>query len=109
MPKYRALVDVLPNIKAGDIVTINDDLIPEYKNKFERVIDESGSDEDTDKTEIINPSREDLKAKAAEYGLDHAPNISTPKLLELVQAEEERRAKAAADEGDGNGEGQSGE
>ncbi len=37
---------------------------------------------------IINPSREELKARAKELGIDFAPNITTERLLELVQAKE---------------------
>lgn len=37
---------------------------------------------------LINPSRDELKARAQELGIDFAPNISTEKLLELVRAKE---------------------
>lgn len=37
---------------------------------------------------LINPSREELKARATELGIDFAPNIGTEKLLELVRAKE---------------------
>lgn len=37
---------------------------------------------------LVNPSREELKARASELGIDYAPNISTEKLLELVKDKE---------------------
>lgn len=43
---------------------------------------------DVDRQPLVNPSREELKARAAELGIDYAPNITTEKLLELVRAKE---------------------
>jgi len=102
MTKYRALVDVPPEIKKGDIVNFNDPLVDGYKKLFEKV----GADdevEDTDKTDntrvelTVNPDRNALKARATELNVDFAPNISTDKLVELVK---EAQAKADADAAD---------
>ena len=52
--------------------------------------DQGGEDEDNDnpKQPLINPSREELKERAQELGIDFAPNITTERLLELVRAKE---------------------
>lgn len=104
MPKYRALVDIPPNIKAGEVVEVNDELIPEFKKKLELV---SGNDEDDEvddatKSGVVNPSRTDLKARAAQLGVDFAPNISTPRLMELVKEAEDAEAAKLQKEGDGD-------
>lgn len=47
---------------------------------------DEGSEDVT--TTVVNPSREELKARAKELDIDFAPNITTERLLELVQAKE---------------------
>jgi hypothetical protein len=37
---------------------------------------------------VVNPSREELKERAKELGIDFAPNITTERLLEMVRAKE---------------------
>lgn len=99
MAKYRAKQDLPPNIKAGDIVETENDLIPEYVPLFERV----GEDEEvSDKTVILNPSRDELKARANELGINFASNIPTERLMELVKEAEEKKA---AEDGEGGGDG----
>lgn len=99
--KYRAKEDIPPNVKAGEIVEVEGELIPEFKGVLEPVV--AGNDEDEDEGDgkietIVNPDRTDLKARAAQLGLDYAPNIPTSRLLELVQdAEKEAAAKAEAE------------
>lgn len=103
MAKYRAKQDVIP-IKAGDVVEFNDPLLPELANSFELYDGEEETkdfvDELNDSTKsegtvsVINPSREDLKKRAAELQLDYAPNITTPKLLELVSQAENGKSDA---------------
>lgn len=46
-------------------------------------------------TQVINPSRDDLKKEADEFGINYAQNIPTDRLLELVK---EARAKKAAED-----------
>jgi hypothetical protein len=107
MGKYRALVDIPPTVKAGDIVTLTEDPIPEYVGKLQPVGDDvkaaDGEETDDEKILLGNPSREWLKARAEALGVDHAPNIQTAKLIELVkEAVEAEKAKAEAGAGDGN-------
>ena len=108
MAKYRAKNDVPPSIRKGDVVEFKDPLVDGLKAHFEEVsgdtpltdIENRKDDgtaagtqaDDGGPTGITNPSREDLKAEAKELGIDHAPNISTEKLLELV-----KDARAAKD------------
>lgn len=97
MAKYRALKDSPPSIKVGDIVTFNDPLIPEFASKFEPVSDDEGGDDD-DKQIIGNPSRDWLKARAAELEIVFASNTPTAKLQELVtEAQAAKDAKEAAE------------
>jgi len=103
MTKYRALVDIPPNIKAGEVVEVNDELIPEFKKKLELVSEDAEVDETT-KSGVINPSRTDLKARAAQLGIDFAPNISTARLMELVKEAEDAEAAKLQKDGD-NGDG----
>ena len=114
MAKYKALQDVPPHIKAGDIANFEEPLIPEYQKLFEAYTGEevaaSADENDPVRTALINPSRDDLKKRATELDIFFAPNITTDKLLELVKGHEEKlaeeaetKAKAEA-EANGNGE-----
>lgn len=98
MAKYRAKVDV-PPLKAGDIMEASEPLVPEYADKFERVGDDT---EETvvEKQTLVNPSRDELKARATELGVTFASNIPTERLMELVKEAEDKKA---ADEGAGDG------
>jgi hypothetical protein len=103
MAKYKALQDILPNVKAGDIVEVKDEIIPEYKkllepyNGDEEVTIRSEETVDTDKTAVVNPSRDELKARATELGINFASNIPTERLLELVKEAEEKDASGSDD------------
>lgn len=98
MAKYRAKKAFPPNIKVGDIVETDKELIPEYAPHFERVDGDS-----SEKEEIINPSRDELKAKATELGIDFAPNITTDKLMALVkEAEDKNEGDGGAGDGEDN-------
>lgn len=96
--KYRAKVDIPPNVKAGDIVETDEELVPGIKERLEPVSDdeeltELGQvDDDGNKTLITNPSRDELKARATELGITFANNTPTDKLVELI-AEAEAAAK----------------
>jgi hypothetical protein len=96
MAKYRALVDIPPSVKAGDIVEANEELIPEFKSKLEPVSDDEGVEE---KTLLTNPNRDFLKAEAAELGLTFASNIPTDKLIAIIDEAKAEKAKADADAG----------
>lgn len=98
MPQYRATKDIAPLIKEGDIVTTKEDLIPEYEGILVPV---SGGD-DAGKSTVINPNRDELKARATELGITFASNIPTDKLMSLV-AEAEAEAEKQAGEGEGGG------
>jgi len=104
MAKYRAKVDV-PPLKAGDIMEASEPLVPEYADKFERV----GSKTETvsEKQPLVNPNREELKARATELGVAFANNIPTERLIELVEeAEAKAKSESEPDEGEGDGDGE---
>jgi hypothetical protein len=85
--KYRALEDMAPTIKKGDIAEFTDELDPRLKGKFAPAdADETTTHGVVDQELDGNISRDDLKIKATELGIDFAGNISTAKLLELVKA-----------------------
>ena len=99
--KYRAKVDIPPNVKAGDIVEAHEELVPGMAERLEPVNDseeltELGQvDGSGEKTLITNPSRDELKARATELGINFASNIPTDRLVELI-------AEAEAKAGDGD-------
>lgn len=95
MPKFRAKVDVAPEIKKGDIVEFNDPLVEGYKNHFEPVEDGEAVDDAVvdDPDLIVNPSRTALKARATELNINFASNIPTDRLVELVKEAEEKAAQ----------------
>lgn len=105
MAKYIATADIPPNVKAGDIVEVNQKLIPE----FAKVLVPAPAEEQTEPTEpiddgktiITNPDRNALKARATELEINFASNIPTERLLELVKEAEERVAEEAKAEGAG--------
>lgn len=105
MAKYKALQDLPPHIKLGDIVEFGEPLVPEYQKIFEAYngdeevaeIDEN----DPVRTALINPSRDDLKKRATELDIYFAQNITTDKLLELVKDGEEALAAKLAAENEG--------
>jgi hypothetical protein len=105
MAKYKALQDVPPFIKAGDIANFDQPLIPEYQKLFEAYSGEEAAveidDDDPLKQALINPSRDELKKRAQELEIDFAPNITTDKLLELVKTAEEKKAGEGGGEGGG--------
>lgn len=84
MTKYRAKVDVPPGIKAGDIVDFQEPLVPSYASRFEPY------NEPAEKEAVINPSRDELKARATELDITFAPNIPTERLIELVKEAEDK-------------------
>lgn len=94
MAKYRAKVDIPPNVKAGDIVTVDGELIPEFKAILEPVVEETAvketDDTDSDKTLINNPDRNALKEEATKLGLTFASNIPTDRLIELINEAKEK-------------------
>lgn len=92
MAKYRAKVDIPPNVKAGDIVTVDGELIPEFKAVLEPYVEETAVDEtdDTEKTLINNPDRNALKEEATRLGLTFASNIPTDRLIELIKEAKEK-------------------
>ena len=95
MGKYVALIDIPPNIKAGDVIELGE-LTPDFE-KLTRPLDggeaEAKDDEDPDKEAVINPSRDELKARATELGINFAPNMPTERLMELVKEAEEKAAE----------------
>lgn len=102
MAKYRAKVDV-PPLKAGDIMVAQDPLVPEYADKFERVGEDAEAVDE--KQPLVNPSRDELKARATELDVTFASNIPTERLMELVkEAEDKKAAEENSGEGDGSGE-----
>lgn len=91
MAKYKALKDVPPEIKAGDIVEFKKPLVPSYKGLFERYVAPKDDEED-DKDLITNPDRNALKARATELEINFASNIPTDRLIELIKEAEEKSA-----------------
>lgn len=93
MAKYRAKIDIPPGIKAGEVHEFKDELLPEFAPHFEKVGDNEETVElDEDRKSLINPSRDELKARANELGITFASNIPTDKLLELVKEKEAENA-----------------
>lgn len=95
MAKYRAKVDVPPEIKKGDIVNFEEPLVDGYKNQFEPYNGEEEALEGGEggQTDLIgNPDRNALKARATELGVVFANNTPTDKLVELVKEAEEKKA-----------------
>lgn len=106
MTKYRAKVDIPPNVKAGDEVTLKDKILPEYEKLLEPIgeaEDEGTGTDDGDKDIITNPDRNELKKRAEELGLNFASNIPTDRLIELI-AEAENAGGSDEDEENGAGE-----
>lgn len=103
MAKYRALVDIPPNVKQGDVVTLTEEPVPGMKERLVAVGDDEKVTDTTGNISLEgNVSREALKLRADELNLDYASNISTAKLLELVkEAQEAKAAELAAANGDG--------
>lgn len=97
--KYRAKVDIPPNVKAGDIVEASEELVPGIKERLEPVSDdeeltELGQvDDGGNKTLITNPSRDELKARATELEINFASNIPTDRLIELIAEAEAKKAE----------------
>lgn len=87
MAKYRALVDVPPGIVAGQIVSFKEPLVDGYKPLFTPVTAEEAK-EDGVKTVIANPSRDELKARAAQLEITFASNTPTDKLIDLIKEKE---------------------
>lgn len=100
MAKYKALADILPIVKAGDIVELQEEPIPEYRSLLQPVGEgeevTDNVDEDDPLTLVTQPSRDDLKKRASELNINFAPNIPTERLIELIG---EAEAKKAAEEG----------
>lgn len=93
MPKFVAKFDNDPYpLKKGDVIDVKE-LEPGLVSKFDPY---NGSDAPTETEDLVDPavtadlqgnvSREDLKKKAIELGIDYAPNIQTNKLQALVDA-----------------------
>lgn len=111
MARFIAKVDIPPNVKAGDVVTAKEPLIPEFANLLEKIggrseptkvgePKEPGSETETetDQTLITNPDRNLLKDEATSLGINFAPNIPTDRLIELIK--EARARKTETDETD---------
>lgn len=102
MAKYRALVDIPPHVKKGDVVELTKDPVPGMKERLEKVGDDEKVTDVSGNIDLTgNVSREQLKARADELNLEYAGNISTAKLFELVK--EAQEAKAPADDNSGDG------
>lgn len=108
--KYRAIRDIPPNIKKGDIVEINSPLVEAFAQRLEPLTEEAEEAPvkvEDEKLEIItNPDRNALKARATELGITFASNIPTDRLIELIKEEEELRSSSA---GEPDGEGSAGD
>lgn len=100
MAKYRALVDIPPNVKAGDIVSATEEIVPGLKDKLVAVGDDEELSDTTGNISLEgNVSREALKKRADELNIDYASNIATAKLFELVkEAQDAKAAELAAGE-----------
>jgi hypothetical protein len=114
MTKYRALQDIPPNVKAGDIVEVKNKLVPAYEKLLRPIAEGASEPEDTDvdnpkKTLVTNPDRNDLKKRATELGINFAPNIPTDRLIELVTEAEKKAAEETDDSSDDSSDGESGE
>lgn len=106
MAKYRVVKPINSRVKVGDVVELNDPIIPEYKDKLvpasedDEVTTQTAGDNDHPvKTAIVNPNRDELKDRASKLGINFASNIPTVTLIELIQEAEAKRQ-------DGTGEGQ---
>lgn len=99
MAKYRALVDVPPGIVAGQIVSFKEPLVDGYKPLFTPVTAEEAK-EDGVKTVIANPSRDELKARAAQLEITFASNTPTDKLIDLIKEKEAELEAAKEAEGE---------
>jgi hypothetical protein len=99
--KYRALVHIPPGVKAGDIVEINDPLIPEYQGKLEPVGDNEAVDVPS-KSAIINPSLDDLKEHLASNGIEWSDDMTVVDLFaKLQEAHDKQQAEAEGKVDDG--------
>lgn len=110
--KYRAKVNIPPGVLAGQIVVLNEPPIAEYKDKLEPYNGdaeegdfaendgqrtEAGSDiEFGAKQGIVNPDRNELKARATELGINFASNAPTERLIELIAEAEAKRSDGGA-------------
>jgi hypothetical protein len=95
--KYRAIVDIPPNVKVGDIVELRDPPIREFKDKLEPVGDNEEVNVPAEKTAIINPSLDDLKQHLAAEGIEWRDDMTVVELFELIQdADAKKKADAAA-------------
>lgn len=61
--------------------------------------DEDADEDDDDKKEIVNPSRDELKARATALGINFASNIPTERLMELVKEAEDKKAAEEPENG----------
>lgn len=104
--KYRAIRDIPPNIKKGDIVEINSPLVEAFAQRLEPLteeVEEASAKVEDEKPEIItNPDRNALKARATELGITFASNIPTDRLIELIKEEELRSSSAGEPDGEGS-------
>lgn len=111
MTKYRALMDVPPGIKKGDVVEFKEPLVDSYKHRFEKAGDDDevtllgGAEE---KTAIINPNLDDLKAHLAEEGVEWRDDMTVVELFATMQELHDKKTappekEAEEDDGVGNG------
>ncbi len=98
--KYKALMDVPPMIKKGDIVEFKEPLVDSYKHRFEKAGDEdeitlhNGTEE---KTAIIAPDLEELKSHLAEEGVEWRDDMTVVELFSIMKDVSEKKAKSEAE------------
>lgn len=116
MTKYRALMDVPPMIKKGDVVEFKEPLVDSFKHRFEKAGDDDevtllgGAEE---KTAVINPSLDELKAHLAEKGVEWRDDMTVVELFATLQELHDKENQPPEpedkdkdeDNGGGNGEG----
>lgn len=102
MAKYRAKEDIPPGVKKGDIVELTEDPVPGMKERLEAVSDSEETTAGQPADLLTGLSRDELKAKADELGVDYPGNISTAKLLEAVKEKMAEDAEAGGEGTDGN-------
>lgn len=94
MARYKAKEDIdagRQKFKAGQEVDVNE-IPPGYLGKFELVgnefdgdaVGDAGEPEDDSRWPVINPDRDALKQSATDLGLTFPANISTSKLIEMI-------------------------
>ena len=109
MGKYVATQDMPPKIRAGDVVNFKDELTDSFKpyfRPFNSDTDEEGEEThltagDNDHpvtTGLVNPDRNQLKAKARDLGINFAENIPTVAPTQLIQDAAAQRQTSDGDQ-----------